>query len=120
MPGQFAEIAGDTGYITAAAGAKVAIISKWVLRPKRMKPDGRPELQFKAQFSWRNDALMSMVGRGALKGRVTVQMRNKYGKVEDTDLLNWQEWRFEGGVLVLEDVLYFEDVKFRPIPAAGR
>jgi len=115
VPGQFGEISGDAGYITAAAGAKVGIISKWIMRPKRMKADGKPELQFKAQFSWKNDSLMNMVGRGALKGRVVAQMRNKYGKIEDTDILNWSEWRLEGGVLILEDVLYFENVKFRPI-----
>ena len=120
MPGQFGKISGDAGYITASAGARVGIISKWVIIPGRMKPEGTPELQFKAQFSWKNDVLMNMVGRGALKGRVVVQMRNKYNKIEETDILNWSEWRFEGGILYLSDVLYFENVKFRPIQAAGR
>ena len=112
MPGQFGLIRGDAGYITAAAGAKVGIISKWVLTPKRMKPDGTPEMQFRAQFSWKNDALMNMVARGALKGRVVVQMKTKYG-LENVDVLAWQDWRLEGGVLTLEDVLHYEGVRQR-------
>ena len=112
MPGQFGLIRGDAGYITAAAGAKVGIISKWVLTPKRMKPDGTPEMQFRAQFSWKNDALMNMVARGTLIGRVVVQMKTKYG-LENVDVLAWQDWRMEGGVLTLEDVLHYEGVRQR-------
>lgn len=109
MPGQFSLIRGDAGFITAAAGAKVGIISKWVIKTVRMKPDGRPEMQFKAQFSWKNDALMNMVARGTLKGRVVVQMRTKYGQ-ENVDVLAWQEWKMDGDVLILEDVLQYEGV----------
>jgi hypothetical protein len=116
VSGHFESIRGDAGYITAAAGAKVGIISKWIMAPHGMKPDGKPILQFKAQFSWKNDSLMNMVGRGALKGRVIAQMKdNKTGRIVDTDILDWSEWRLEGGVLILENVLYFENVKFRPI-----
>jgi hypothetical protein len=114
VPGQFGLIRGDTGYITAAAGAKVGVISKWVITPVRMKSDGKPELRFKAQFSWKQDALMSMVGRGALKGRVIVQMKTKVG-MENVDVLAWSEWHMEGNVLILEDVLHTEGSKFRPI-----
>jgi len=114
VPGQFGTIRGDAGYITASAGAKVGIISKWVIIPVRMKVDGKPELQFKAQFSWKNDALMNMVARGTLKGRVVVQMRTKVG-MENVDVLAWSEWRMDGGVLYLEDILHTEGAKFRPI-----
>lgn len=114
MPAHFGMIRGDAGYISAAAGAKVGIISKWVITPVRMKPDGKPELEFKAQFSWKNDALMNMVGRGTLKGRVIVQMKTKAG-MENVDVLAWSEWRLEGNVLYLKDVLHTEGAKFRPI-----
>ena len=114
MPGQFGLIRGDAGYISAAAGAKVGIISKWVIEPVRMKADGKPELQFRAQFSYKNDALMAMIGRGALKGRVIVQMRTKAG-MENVDVLAWQEWRLEGNVLYLKDILHTEGAQFRPI-----
>lgn len=112
MPGQFAVIRGDAGYVTAAAGAKVGIISKWAIIPVRMKPDGKPELQFKAQFSWKNDALMNMIARGALKGRVVCQMKSKVG-MENVDVVQWEQWRMDGGVLILDDVLHFEGVKAR-------
>lgn len=114
MPGQFGLIRGDAGYISAAAGAKVGIISKWVITPVRMKSDGTPELQFKAQFSWKNDALMNMVSRGTLKGRVVVQMKTKAG-MENVDVLSWAQWRMDGGILYLDDILHTEGAKFRPI-----
>ena len=114
MHGQFAAIRGDAGYISAAAGAKVGIISKWIITPVRMKADGKPELQFKAQFSWKNDALMNMIGRGALKGTVTVQMRTKVG-LENVFVLDWQQWRLDGGLLYLDDILHTEGAKFRPL-----
>jgi hypothetical protein len=119
MAGQFGLIRGDAGEVTAAAGAKVGIISKWVISPKRMKPDGKPELQFKAQFSWKNDSLMAMVGRGDLRGRVMVTMRNnKTRGIENIDVVQWAEWRMEGGVLILEDIVHFEGTKFRPLARA--
>lgn len=115
MPSQFGTIRGDAGYITAARGAKAGIISKWIIAPVRMKADGKPELQFKAQFSYKNETLMNLVANGTLKGRVIVQMRGKTGVVEDVDILAWQEWRWEGGILYLNDVLHSEGVKFRPL-----
>lgn len=115
MPGQFGIIRGDAGYITAAAGAKVGIISKWVIIPTRMRENGTPELSFKAQFSWKNDALMAMVGRGDLKGRVIVQMRNKHNRIENVDVVSWAQWRLEGGILYLDDILHFEGTKFRAV-----
>lgn len=111
MPGQFGIVRGDAGEITANAGAKVAVIGKWVMKPYGgNNPDGTPHLQFKAQFSWRNDALMAMVQRGALKGRVTLQVKTKFG-VENVDILDWKEWKWDGSVLVLEDVTSFHGVK---------
>lgn len=114
MPGQFGTIRGDAGYITAARGAKAGIISKWIILPVRQKANGTPELQFKAQFSWKNDTLMNLLANGTLKGRVIVQMRTKAG-LEDVDILAWQEWRMEGNILYLSDVLHSEGVKFRPL-----
>ena len=115
MSGQFGTIRGDAGVITAAAGAKVGIISKWVIIPVRMKDDGTPELQFKAQFSWKQDSLMNMVGRGALKGRVQVQMRDTNRQLLTVDIVSWANWRYDGGVLILDDVVHFENAKFHPL-----
>lgn len=112
MPGQFAEIRGDAGQVLASAGAKVGIISRWKVEPVRMKADGTPELQFKAQFSWRNDVLMNMLSRGTLKGRVQVTFRSKRGN-ETIDIVAWDQWRMEGGVLTLDNVTYFESAKLR-------
>lgn len=115
MPsGHFSNISGDSGFISAAAGAKVGVISKWNIMPVRQKSDGTTELRFKAQFSWRSNTLMNMIGRGALKARATVQLRNIHNKIEDIDILAWQEWRFEGNILTLEDVTYFENRKLTP------
>ena len=108
MPGQFGLIQGYDGFITASGGAKVAIFSHWTIKPGRMKPDGKPQLQFVGQFSWVNDVLMNMKLRGIpLQKRVIVQMRTKHG-LEDVDILGWAEWRYEGGILYLEDVLRSE------------
>lgn len=117
MPAQFGTIRGDAGFISASAGAKVGIISRWIIEPKRMKADGRPELEFRCQFSWKNDVLMNMVSRGTIKPRVIVQMRNKASKVESIDVVSWQNWRLEGGVLYLSDIMHFEGdaVKFRSV-----
>lgn len=115
MSGQFGTIRGDAGVITASAGAKVGVISKWVIVPSRMKEDGRPELQFKAQFGWKQDSLMAMIGRGALKGRVTVQMRNRRGQVENIDIVSWGQWRYDNGILYLDDIVHFENVRFNPL-----
>jgi hypothetical protein len=102
----FAVIRGDSGFITAAAGAKVAIISRWNVMRSGAKPDGSPRLRFRAQFSYLNDTLMSLKVNGLpLQKRVVVQMRTKRG-VENVDILGWEEWRLEGGVLTLEDVFH--------------
>lgn len=101
-------IAGDAGFITAAAGAKIAIISRWNIKRSGTKPDGSPRLRFRAQFSYVNEALMAMKVNGLpLQKRVIVQMRTKNG-LEDVDILDWAEWRLEGGVLTLEDILHTE------------
>lgn len=110
--GQFSEISGDAGQVLASAGAKVGIISRWKLVPTRQKPDGTPELQFKAQFSWRNDVLMNMLSRGALKGRVQVTFRSKMG-METIDIVAWDQWRMDGGILYLDNVTYFEAAKLK-------
>jgi hypothetical protein len=107
MPGQFNEITGDAGQVLAAAGATVGIISRWKLVPGRTKPDGTPELQFKAQFRWKNDVTMSMLARGVLKGRVQVTFQSKLG-LEAIDIVHWDQWRMDGGVLYLDNVMYFD------------
>ena len=112
MPGQFAEISGDAGRVLASAGALVGTISRWKLVPTRQKDDGTPELQFKAQFSWKNDVLMGMVSRGALKGRVQVAFRSKVG-METIDIVAWDQWRMDGGILYLDNVTYFDTARLR-------
>jgi hypothetical protein len=105
-----AVIQGDAGYITAAAGAKVAIISKWNIRRSGTKPDGvSPILRFKAQFSWVNDTLMNLKHNGIpLQKRVIVEMKTERYGHQRFDILGWKEWRYEGGVLTLEDIMHSE------------
>jgi len=107
--GQGSVIQGDAGYITATAGGKVAIISRWNIRRSGTRPDGSPILRFKAQFSWVQETLMNMKHNGVpLKKRVIIEMRTeKYGH-QQFDILGWQEWRYEGGILVLEDIMRSE------------
>jgi hypothetical protein len=115
--GSGAVIQGNAGYITAAAGAKVAIISRWNIRRSGTKPDGStPVLRFRAQFSWVNDTLMNLKHNGLpLQKRVVVEMLTRNGH-ERVDILGWQEWRYEGGILTLEDVLHAEGgAKLRPL-----
>ena len=75
--------------------------------------ESRP-LTFKAQFSWKNDALMNMCARGQLRGRIIVQILTKQGH-EDVDILGGNGWRMDGDILIIEDVMYTEGVKFRPL-----
>ncbi len=111
MPGQFAEITGDAGQVLITGG-KAGIISRWKLAPVRMKADGTPELQFKAQFSWKNDMTMGMIARGVVKGRVQVTFRSKRG-LETVDIVHWEQWRMDGGILYLDNVMYFDSGKLR-------
>jgi hypothetical protein len=115
MPAQFAVIRGDSGKITVAAGAVAALISKWVIVPTGQRPDGRPILQFKAQFRWLNETLLNLKIRGLpVQKRVIVELRTKNG-IEEVDILGWKEWRLEHGVLVLEDITHAEGVQRRRI-----
>lgn len=99
--------------MTVAAGAVAGIISKWVVVPTGQRQDGSPILQFKAQFSWLNETLMNLKIRGVpVPKRVVVDMRTKNG-VESIDILGWSEWKFEHGVLVLEDIKHAERVTLR-------
>lgn len=106
MPGQFSEISGDAGDVLIIGG-KAGVISKWKVVPVRMKPDGTPELQFKCQFSWKNDMALGMIQRGVVKGRVQVRMRTKRG-LEQIDIVHWEQWRMDGGILYLDDIMYFD------------
>lgn len=112
MPGQFAEITGDAGQVLANAGATVGIISRWKIAPVGMKPDGTPQLQFKAQFSWKNDVTMNMLAKGTLRGRVQVKFKSKAG-METIDIVHWAQWRMDGGILYLDDVMYFDSKVLR-------
>lgn len=105
-PGTDPVIKGDAGYITVAAGAKAGIIKMWNIRRSGTNPDGTPRLRFRAQFSWANDVLLGM----NIQKRVVVQMRTKVG-YENIDILKWDEWRLEGGVLTLENIVHFEGVR---------
>ena len=96
---------GDAGYVTVAAGAKAGIINRWRMTPAGRNPDGTPRLRFQAQFSWVNTTLMEM----KLQKRIVVQIKTKFGQ-ENVDILAWDEWRFEGGVLTLENAIKFEGV----------
>jgi len=109
--GSTAVIQGDAGYITAAAGAKVAIISRWNIRRSGTKPDGTsPILRFKAQFSWVNDTLMNLKHNGLpLRKRIVIEMRTERFGHQRFDILDWKEWRYEGGILTLEDILPSQD-----------
>jgi len=109
----FESINGDAGYVTVAGAAKAGIISRWNITRSGLNPDGTPVLRFRAQFSWVNDVLMGL----KMKKRVIVQMKTKYG-IESVDILVWDEARFEGGVLTLENVKYAE-LKYREIARQG-
>jgi hypothetical protein len=111
----FAVIRGSDGYITAAAGAKVAIFSRWVIRHSGTKPDGKPMFRFKGQFRWINPTLMAMVGRGTLKGRVMIQGKFKNG-TQNVDILGWDEWNLDADqTLTLENIYQTESGPFRPL-----
>lgn len=113
-PDGFGGIAGQDGEITALGGAKVAIIARWSIRrngtnpPSPINPNPTPRLRFRAHFSWRNEVLLKMCGRGELKPRIRVFMKTAKGR-EQTDVVNWDEWRLdEDGALTLENVLHFD------------
>ena len=101
----FEIIKGDTGHISAS-GAKVAIMSHWNITRNGLHEDGTPRLRFRAQFSYVNDSLMNLkVGGLPIKKRVIIELKTKAG-YEQQDIIGWLEWRYEGGILTLEDVLY--------------
>ena len=110
----WAVIRGDSGYVGAAGGAKVAIFNRWVIRYSGQNPDGTPRHRFKAYCSWTSDVLLAMVGRGQLKPRVILQGKFKEGK-QNIDILGWDEWHFADNVLTLENIYRTEGAKFRPI-----
>lgn len=99
----FEVIQGDTGYVTVAGAAKAGIMSRWNITRSGLRADGTPILRFRAQFAWVNDTLMHL----KMKKRVVLQMKTKYG-TESVDILTWDEARFEGGVLTLENIMYAE------------
>lgn len=104
----FEQINGNSGWVTVAGGAKAAIFGQWNITRSGLKPDGKPVLRLRARFSWANDTLMSL----KMKKRVVLQVKTKLG-VEDIDVLDWQEWRIEGDMLVLEDIAHFDAKKPR-------
>ncbi len=108
-PEGYGGLRGSDGEITAMGGAKVAIISRWSIRRTGTQPDKiRPRLTFLAHFSWKNDMLMKMCGKGELKGRVRVFMLGKNGR-EQVDVVNWDEWIVnEDGRLELTNVMHFD------------
>jgi hypothetical protein len=118
-----AVIKGDSGYITAA-GAKAAVISRWNIRRSGSRPDGSPILRFRAQFEYVNDVLMNLKQNGVpLPKRVVVQMQRndpatmRKLPVESIDILGWEEWKYEDGILTLENILRSEssNVKFHSV-----
>lgn len=110
----WATIRGKDGYISAG-GAKVAIFNRWVIKKGvGVTDDGSPRFNFKGQFSWHNAVMLAMVTKGTLRGRVILQMMTTKGR-ENVDILGWEEWRLEDGVLHLTGIYKTEGVKFRPI-----
>ena len=108
-PEGYGGIRGTDGYITAAAGAKVATMSRWSIRRSGTNPDGSPQLRFRANFSWKQDGLMAMCGRGDLKARIRLQMRTERHGIQEIDVVNWDQWQMnEDGMLTLENVLHFD------------
>jgi hypothetical protein len=106
--GSSSVITGTAGYITAA-GAKAAIMSRWNIRRSGTQPDGKPRLRFRAQFSYVNDTLMNLKHNGTpLQKRVVVEMRTERHGHEKVDILGWGEWKYEGGILTLEDIMHSE------------
>jgi len=107
--GSSSVIQGNAGYITAAAGAKVAIMSRWNIRRSGTQPDGKPRLRFRAQFSYVNESLMNLKHNGIpLQKRVVIEMRTEKHGHEKVDILGWAEWKYEGGILTLEDIMHSE------------
>lgn len=102
---QFNVIRGDAGFVKVGPGAQAGIISRWNITGSGLKPDGTPKLRFRAQFSWVNETLMGL----KMPKRIVVQMKTKYGQ-ENVDILGWDDWRFEGGILTLENILHVEGV----------
>jgi hypothetical protein len=113
----FRLITGDAGYVTAAAGAKVAIMNRWKIERSGAMPDGKPRYRLRASFSFVNEALMGLVGHGKIRGRPVLQMRTKLG-VENVDIDAWSEWRYEDGLLVLEDIQHFDAKPARTVSTA--
>lgn len=95
---------GDSGYVMCGPG-KAGIVSRWRMTPAGRNPDGTPRLRFQCQFSWQNDVLMGL----SMKKRIVVQIKTKYGQ-ENVDILDWDDWRYEGGVLTLENAKHFQGV----------
>lgn len=100
---------GDSGEITALGGVQVAIIARWTIRRIGSNPDGSPRLRFIANFSWKNDVLMKMCGRGEMKGRVRVFMQTPSAGKQQVDVVNWDSWEVnEDGRLTLDNVMHFD------------
>lgn len=115
-PEGFGGVRGGDGEITGVGGAKVAIIARWNLRRAGTRSDGRPELRFRAWFSWRNDTLMGMCQKGIMKGRVRVFMMGKDGR-EQIDIVSWAQWELNpDGMLTLEDVISMDTAPLRGTP----
>lgn len=108
-PDGYGGLAGQDGEITAAGGAKVAVIARWSIRRSGSNPDGTPKLRFRAHFSWKSDVLLKMCSRGEMRGRVRVFMLGKGRVKEQVDVVNWDEWIVdEDGALTLENIMHFD------------
>jgi hypothetical protein len=107
-PEGYGGIRGDSGQVTGLGGAVVGVIARWSIRRSGTRPDGKPQLRFLANFSWRNDALLGMAQKGIFKPRLRVQIKTSKG-IDDIDIVQWGEWKMnEDGRLILEDILHFD------------
>lgn len=116
---QFGTIRGDSGEVLVTQGAKAGIISRWKIEPSGgTKPDGTQILRFRCGFSWVSESLMNLRfnGRDVTK-RVRIKMRTPRHGLEDVDIIGWDSWRYEDGILTLENIVHAEGVRERKVSA---
>lgn len=102
----FEVVKGTAGWVQRAAGSRPAIINHWTITRSGIVPGTNvPRLRFRASFSFVNNALMDLPDKLGGSKRVFVQLKNKDGIVETKELLSWGEWKYDGSMLTLEDVV---------------
>ena len=49
--------------------------------------------------------------------RVRIKMRTERYGLQDVDIVGWDDWRYEGGILYLENIVHAEGVRERKVSA---